>query len=112
MFTSTPLADLSYTIPSFVILEVTCDWPNLYNKSHGLSTTQQNLASTRMWRSLHAVSMNPMHNKGGRLALRLRVRQKYFQMMHKHAHSLAYYGEEGTLDTLYMQGCDIIGRNA
>ena len=65
MFTSTPLADLSYTIPSFVILEVTCDWPDLYHKCHGLSTTQQNLASTRMWRSLHAVSMNPMHNKGG-----------------------------------------------
>ena len=67
MFASTPLAVLSYTIPSFVILEVTCDWPNLYLKSHGLSTTQQNLASTRMWRSLHAVSMNPMHNEGGPL---------------------------------------------
>ena len=112
MFTSTPLTDLSYSIPLFVILEVTCDWLYLYHKSHGLSTTQQNLASTRVWRSLHAVSMNPMHNKGVLLALRLRVHDKYFLMMRKHAHSLAYYGEEGTLDTLYMQGCDIIGRNA
>lgn len=55
--------------------------------------------------------MNPMHNKGVLLALRLRVYDKYFLMMRKHAHSLAYYGEEETLDILHMQECDIIGRN-